>query len=288
MTHSIKRYGPWAIVTGASQGIGEGFARQLAARGTHLVLVSRRTERLSELAEELQKSFGIETRVVAADLSVPGAARTILDAVRDLDIGLLISNAGAARMGGFLQNEVEHLTADLNLNALSHMELTHAFGSRLRAQGRPGGILLVSSTAALQPMALGANYSGAKAFLYNLGESLHRELREIDVDVTVLLPGPTETQGLNDRDDVTLGDLPMTAMSVDALVLEGLRALERKKPSHIAGAMNRWSARLMPRRLMGWVLSKLLRRSTAPRLLPTGPLAEAPTASVNPIRRAVA
>lgn len=288
MANQIKRYGPWAIVTGASQGIGEGFSRELAKRGYHVVLVSRRPERLAELARKLTGEFGTKTRVVGADLSLPGAGRTIVDAVSDLDVGLLVSNAGAAKMGGFLQNRVEDLSADLHLNALSHMELAHAFGSRLRAQGRAGGILLVSSTAALQPMALGANYSGAKAFVYNLGESLNREFAEIDVDVTVLLPGPTNTQGLNQRKDVTLGNLPMAAMSVEALVLEGLGALGKRKASHVAGATNRWTARLMPRRLMGWLLSKLLRRNTAKELLPIAPIASAPSASVRSIASSAA
>lgn len=288
MPTQIKRYGPWAIVTGASQGIGEGFARQLAARGYHVVLVSRRPERLETLAGELSSSFGIQTRTVGADLSEPGAGTKVLEAVSDLDVGLLISNAGAAHMGGFLQNRVEDLSADLHLNALSHLELAHAFGSRLAAQGRSGGLLLVSSTAALQPMALGANYSGAKAFLYNLGESLHREFAEIDVDVTVLLPGPTNTQGLNDRTDIAMGNLPMTAMSVEQLVGEGLSALARRKSSHIAGAMNRWSARLMPRRLAAWMFSTLLRRNTAQRLLPGAPIALAPNATVKSINSSAA
>lgn len=273
MTREIDRYGPWAVVTGASQGIGEGFARELASRGYSLVLVSRRADRLEELATELTEGTGIQTRVVSADLSAPGAARQIADATHGLDVGLLVSNAGAANMGGFLQNRVEDLSADLVLNASSHMELAHEFGSRLRARGRPGGILMVSSTASLQPVALAANYAAAKAFLLTLGESLHRELAEVDVDLTVLLPGPTDTPGLNDRSDIAMGNLPMPAMRVEKLVVEGLSALRRRKPSHVAGAMNRWSARLMPRRVMGWMLSTMLRRHTAERLLPNAPLA---------------
>lgn len=283
MENQIKRYGPWAIVTGASQGIGEGFCRELARRGHHLVLVSRRTDRLAELAESLTAEFGISTRVLSADLSVPGAAREVVDAAADLDVGLLISNAGAAKMGGFLQNRAEDLRADAYLNALSHLELAHAFGSRLRARGRTGGILLVSSTAALQPMALGANYSAAKAFVLNLGESINREFSEIDVDVTVLLPGPTDTQGLNHRSDIALGNLPIAAMSVERLVLEGLRALSQRRASHVAGAMNRWSARLLPRRVMAWMLSKLLRRNAAKELLPTAPIAAARAEDVRDI-----
>lgn len=274
MNTRIDRYGPWAIVTGASQGIGEGFGRELARRGFGIVLVSRRPERLEAMARALGDDFGVPTRVVGADLSVPGAGQAIVDATRDLDVGLVVSNAGAAHMGGFLQNSRAHLAADLHLNTLSHMELAHAFGSRLRARGRSGGILMVSSTAALQPMALGANYAAAKAYVYTLGASLNREFAEVDVDVTVLLPGPTDTHGLHHRTDVAMGNLPMTAMSVEALVAEGLGALYARKASHIAGAMNRWSARLLPRRLMSWLLSTILRRNTAQHLLPGAPIAE--------------
>ncbi|MEM6293090.1 MAG: SDR family NAD(P)-dependent oxidoreductase [Myxococcota bacterium] len=273
MHHDNDRYGPWAIVTGASQGIGEGFARALAAKGCDLVLVSRRASRLETLASDLRATFGIQTRVVAADLSQAGSGRAVMDAVDDLDVGLLVSNAGGAHMGGFLQTTIEHLAADLTLNARSHLELTHAFAGRLRGRGRGGGILLVSSTAALQPMALGANYSAAKAYLLNLGESIHRELSAVDIDVTVLLPGPTNTQGLNDRNDIAMGKLPMTAMPVAQLVEEGLTALHARRSSHVAGALNRWSTRLLPRRLSAWMYSTLLRRNAAPALLPTAPMA---------------
>ncbi len=273
MEHQIHRYGPWAIVTGASQGIGEGFADTLARRGYNVVLVSRRVERLNALAARLREEMHVETRVVSADLSRAGAGRAVMEAVDDLDVGLLISNAGGARMGGFLQNTVEDLSADLTLNAHAHLELTHAFAGRLRGRGRPGGIVLISSTAALQPMALGANYSAAKAYVLNLGESIHRELAEVDIDVTVLLPGPTNTAGLHKRSDIAMGKLPMAAMSVERLVDEGLDALARGRASHIAGAMNRWSARILPRRISAWVFSTLLRRNAAPALLPTAPMA---------------
>ncbi|MEM7609792.1 MAG: SDR family NAD(P)-dependent oxidoreductase, partial [Myxococcota bacterium] len=249
--------------------------RALASQGYHLVLVSRRPAKLEALADTLANDFGVRARVVASDLSVPGAAAGLVEALGDLDVGLLISNAGAARMGGFLQNTLQDLSADLYLNALSHMQLAQAFGSRLRSNGRPGGIVLVSSTAALQPMALGGNYAAAKAYITTLGESLHREFREIDVDVSVLLPGPTNTHGLNHRDDIAMGQLPMAAMSVEQLVREGLSALRARRASHIAGFMNRWMARLMPRRLMASMFSFMLRKNAAPHLLPTSPIANA-------------
>ncbi len=288
MAKQSNRYGSWAIVTGASQGIGEGFARELAQRGYNLVLVSRRAEKLTALGAELQKDFSIQARVLSADLSQPGAAEKLFEQVSDLELGLLVSNAGAARMGGFLQNKRSHLTEDLYLNAVSHMELSHSFGSHLRSEGRSGGILLVSSTAAIQPMALGANYSAAKSFVYNLGESLHREFAEIGIDVTVLLPGPTDTQGLNHRSDIEMGKLPMAAMSVKRLVREGLAALQKDKPSHIAGAMNRWTARLFPRRILAWMFSMMLRKNAAKHLLPQAAIAEPTSEKLTRIDRSVA
>lgn len=288
MSKDIDRFGPWAIVTGASQGIGEGFARELARRDFNVVLVSRRAEKLQALAAQLRAEHGVQARVVGADLSAAGAGRSVLDAVTDLDVGLLVSNAGAANMGGFLQNSLDNLAADLRLNTLSHLELTHAFASELRRRGRSGGVLMVSSTAALQPVALGANYSAAKAYVTLLGESLHRELREVGVDVTVLLPGPTDTQGLHQRDDVAMGKLPMPAMPVASLVNEGLLALRKRRASHVAGAMNRWSARLLPRRFMAWVLGTVLRRNTAPHLLPGAPIASAASSAVRELRTSAA
>jgi short-subunit dehydrogenase len=160
------------------------------------------------------------------------------------------------------------------LNGLSHLELAHAFGSWLRGWERRGGILFVSSTAALQPIALAANYSASKAFLRNLGESLHSEFAEVGIDVTVLLPGPTDTAGLNDRSDIAMGELPMAAMPVDVLVRQGLAALAAGRVSHIAGWTNWWTAWL-PRRVLAWMFTTLLRRNASPHLLPTAPLADA-------------
>ena len=273
MNALVQTYGPWAIVTGASQGIGEGFVRELAKRGMNIILTSRRPPRLEALANALSAEYKIETRVVKADLSVAGAGAQLMRSVEDLDVGLVISNAGGARMGGFLQNSLTDLRADLFLNVNSHLEIARSFAYTARSRDRRAGLLLVSSTAALQPMALGAGYSAAKAFVLNLGESLHRELAEVGVDVTVLLPGPTNTDGLNHRDDIAMGDLPMSAMSVERLVDEGLSALEARRASHIAGFMNRWIARLLPRRMLGWMFSTMLRRNAEPRLLPSAPLA---------------
>ena len=273
MSKDIKQYGPWALITGASSGIGSGFARELAAKGLNVVLVARRALSLKSLAKELEAS-GVKTRTVVQDLAEPGAAQAVFDAVSDLDVGLLVSNAGAGKMGGFLQNRVEDLSQMLRLNVIAHMELSHVFASRFRRDGRRGGILLVSSTAGLQPVPLGANYSSAKAFVTNFGESLNAELAELGIDVSVVIPGPTNTAALTERTDVDMNKLPMPTLTVEAVVRQGLKALVRRRPSHIVGTINRWMARLTPKRMGSWIFGKLFHMNTAPRLLPTAPIAQ--------------
>ncbi len=274
MAKKMKTYGPWAVVTGASSGIGAGFAEELADAGLNVVLVARNREAMGKLAATLTAK-GVETRIIVQDLTASDATSSVFDAIGDLDVGLLVSNAGVAKMGGFLQNRVEDLGAMLRLNVIAHMELCHWFASRLLRRGRTGGILLVSSTAALQPVPLAANYSGAKSFVLNFGESLNAELRSMGIDVTVLLPGPTDTRAINARDDIDMSTLPMPTMSVRSVVRQGFTALRRGRSSHIAGWVNRWMARMTPRRISGWVFGKLLHKRARKHLLPDAPLAEA-------------
>lgn len=268
MAHNISKYGPWALVTGASSGIGSGFARTAARAGLNVVLVGRREPALGKLAAELD----VETRIVVQDLAAPNAAADVFASVADLDIGLLVSNAGAAKMGGFLQNRVEDLRAMVGVNVVAHMELSHLFATSLRTRGRAGGIVLVGSTAGLQPVALGANYSAAKAYVHNLGESLSAELRPLGVDVSVVIPGPTDTPALNERTDIDLSKMPMPTMSVQAVVDEALSALVRQQPSRVAGRLNRWMSRLTPKPLSSWMFGTLMRKNTPARLLPEAPL----------------
>lgn len=272
MTRNLKNYGPWAIVTGASSGIGTGFARKLAAEGLNVVLVARRADALAAVSAELEAA-GTGTRIVVQDLAQPDAALAIMEAVDDLDVGLLVSNAGVGYMGGFLQNRLEDLRTSLGVNVIAQMELTHRFATRLRRTDRKGGIVLVGSTAGLQPVALGANYSGAKSYVLNLGESLNAELRPIGIDVSVVVPGPTDTPALNARTDIDLSQMPMPTMSVAAVVSEAFAALTRHEPSRVAGRLNRWMARLTPRGLGGKMFGFMMRNKAPQRLLAEAPLA---------------
>jgi len=180
-------YGPWALVTGASSGIGEEFARQVAASGINVVLVARREERLREVAAELTARYAVQARVVALDLGRDGILGPVRQATDDLDIGLVVSNAGTGNPGPFVSLPHERLREVVQLNVITHLDLAHHFGQRLAGRGR-GGIVLVSAVAAAGGLPYMANDSATKAYVLNLGEALHAELRQAGVNVTVHVP----------------------------------------------------------------------------------------------------
>lgn len=241
MKNGFKKYGPWALVTGANSGIGAAFAENLANQGYNIAVVGRRAEVTQDAADLLAETFAVQTRAIVVDLTGPDFLNQISEQTSDLDVGLLVSNAGNDAMGAMLRVELPELTQMLRLNTQTHLELTHHFGRMFEKRGA-GGIVLVSSTAALQGTPFLGNYAGSKAYLLNLGMALNYEMRGTGVDVTVLLPGPTKTPGLMDKPAIPLHTLPAPQMSADAVAKIGLRALGQNKPFVIAGLMNRMMA----------------------------------------------
>lgn len=240
------KFGPWAVVTGASSGIGTQYATQLASRGLNVVLVARNADRLKEIAMDLEKAYGIETRVAAADLGQENFLDAIAPHTDGLDVGLLVSNAGSTSMGAFLRIPAHDLTTELRLNTTAHLELAHYFGERLVARGS-GGIVLVGSTIGLQGTPFLANYSAAKAYIHALGQALNWELRNSGVHASVIAPGTTATPGALDRTDIEVSKMPGPIMAVDKLVNISLKGLENNTPIVIAGASNRIPAAIMRR-----------------------------------------
>lgn len=240
-------FGPWAVITGASSGIGKEFAQQLAASGLNLVLVARRLSALEALGSALARTFGIRYRTVELDLSSDNFLEQIEEATHDLDIGLVISNAGAMMAGDFLTIDQQSWQQFLRLNVKAHLDLAHHFGHHL-AQRKRGGLLLVSSTAGLQGIPFSAEYAAAKAYVLTLGEALHVEFQKKGVYVTVLLPGATNTPML-EASGLSPDKLPVKPMSTKQCVAEGLAALSAHRATHIAGSLNRVLAALMPRPL---------------------------------------
>lgn len=265
----LAKFGPWAVVTGASSGIGTGFARALAAKGLNLALVARREAQLKELADELQVAHGVQTVVVACDLSQPGFLDDLRATTDGLDVVLLVSNAGAGALGAMLRVDVDELAHMLRLNTEAHLRLAHHYGQHLLGRGT-GGIVLIGSMAGMQGTPLSGNYAGAKAYVHTLGQALNYELRRTGVNVTVVVPGPTRTPGLTERSDIDLTKLPGPVMEVDTLVAIGLKALAKNRPLIVAGAANRLTdatmRRLLPRQAARNLMGAMLTRHAPPEL----------------------
>lgn len=188
-----QKYGQWAVIAGASEGIGASLADQLAARGLDLVLIARNEALLEEVAARARDEHGVQTRVVVQDLTDPDVGAKVEDATDGLDVGLLIYNAGASdRTTMFLETEVDYSLKQIKLDCIGPIALTYQFGTAMRERGR-GGIVLVASLACLAGSATLAVYSAVKAFQHNFAEGLWAELRPHGVDVCCTPLGMTYT-----------------------------------------------------------------------------------------------
>jgi short-subunit dehydrogenase len=217
------RYGPVALVTGASSGIGKAFAGALAARGLDLVLVARRRDRLDALARELADAHGITARPLELDLAQPSAPQQILEATRGLDVGLVVSNAGFGLKGEHAANDPQAMADMLTVNCHAPMQLAHGFIPRLRARAR-GGIVFTSSIEGLMGCPYSAAYSATKALVNALGEALWAELQPEGIDVLTLCPGATESEAAGKQGiDISTLQNVMSAEEVARLTLENIR-----------------------------------------------------------------
>lgn len=217
-----ERYGPWAVVTGASSGIGKALAAALAARGLNIVLVARNQVALEQLAAELTARHSIEARVVALDLAAPTAPDELEKACQTLDVGLFVASAGFGTSGSFLAAEVEDELAMLAVNCRALLASSLFFARRLAQRGR-GGLILLSSIVGFQGLPNAAHYAATKAYVQTLAEGLQVELAPHGVDVLAAAPGPTNT-GFATRADMKMGD----ALKPDDLAPAILNALGRR------------------------------------------------------------
>ncbi len=261
-----KQFGPWALITGASSGIGKEFARQIAASGINIVLVARREPLLRTVGAECTRASGVEHRIIPLDLSEPDFLPSLADATRDLDVGLVVSNAGTGSPGRFLDKSREELMQLLRLNTAAHLDIARHFGERLVRRGS-GGLMFVGAMGADKGIPFMANEAGAKAYVRSLSLSLHEELKSHGIHVTVLPPASTETPVL-EKFGFDPATMPMKPMTVDRCVYEGLRALTQNRPVIIPGRVNRIMNAVIPaamaRRLMASMLAKTLATAATP------------------------
>jgi short-subunit dehydrogenase len=238
----VQRYGPWAFVAGASEGIGRAFAEELARHGFSLILAARRPGPLESLAHELRTSHGSTVRTLGIDLADVSLSAKLAEATRDCEVGLAVYNAAHSTQGDFLDHALEDHLRAIDLNCRGPLAFAHFFGGAMRARGR-GGLILMSSLSGLQGTAMVASYAATKAFNTVLAEGLWEELRGNGVDVLACIAGATRTPTYENSKPADGGTFarPMEAARVaqDALASLG------HGPSTIPGGINRIASYVM-------------------------------------------
>lgn len=253
--------GKWALVTGASAGIGEAIAVELAEAGVNLVLTARRRERLDLLAERLRTRHSIQAQVVVADLTLPQAPQQIFAATEGagLKVDLLVNNAGFGEYGEFLHSDLEMQVTMVQVNCAAVVHLTRLW-IPVMVERRQGWILIVASTAAYQPVPYLATYGATKAFDRMLAEALAEEVKRYGVRVSALCPGPTESE-FNQVAGERTGDSRklQSAAQVARLGLEGLAKGKHWVIPYLAGNLQVFAQRLVPRRVVSGAAERMFR-----------------------------
>jgi short-subunit dehydrogenase len=260
------RYGPWAIVTGASDGIGREMALCLARSGIHLVLVARRRALLDQLASELNSHHHVQTLVIDGDLGQLKVVEEVLKATQSLDIGLLVACAGFGTTGPLVDADSEQELNMLAVNCQAVLLLTQRIGRRLVQRGR-GGIILMSSLVAFQGVPLAAHYAATKAWVQVLAEGLHEELAPLGVDVLASSPGPVHS-GFAARANQRMG----LAASPAVVAQKTLVALGRKttvRPGHLSKLLI-GSLALLPRDARVQAMKRIMHGMTRHQALKKG------------------
>ncbi|MEL6494462.1 MAG: SDR family oxidoreductase [Cyanobacteria bacterium J06623_7] len=252
-----------ALITGASVGIGETFARELAARQNDLVLVARSQDKLELLAAELSQKHQIKTLVIPQDLTAPAAGQTIFDRVRaeGLTIDLLINNAGFGDYGTFSDRPLDKMLAMVQLNIKVLVELTGLFLPQMQER-RAGGIINLSSIAGFQPIPYMSVYAASKAFVLSFSEALWAENKDLGVKVIAVCPGPTESK-FYDRAEFPESASTMNGMtmaSAEKVVQDSLKALDKHQSNAVVGGFTNQVIvnlpRFIPRDLLVNVVGK--------------------------------
>jgi uncharacterized protein len=254
--------GQWALVTGASSGLGADFARELAGRGASLVLVARREENLRALQAEITARHPVQVEVVAMDLATPEAPQQLYDRLKAAgrQVDILINNAGLGLYGPFLEIDWQRERNMLELDIVTLTHMTKLFVRDMVARKR-GYILQIASIGAYQPSPLYASYSAAKAYVLNFGEALNYELRNTGVGVTVLSPGITATEFLKVSGQQATFYQRTVMMQSPEVVRIGIDAMLKRRPSVVPGWLNAvtvWFNRLLPRRVQAAVAHRLM------------------------------
>ncbi|RMB61136.1 SDR family NAD(P)-dependent oxidoreductase [Tessaracoccus antarcticus] len=249
----------WAVVTGASGGLGEAYARELAGQGSDVVLLARSAEKMERLASELSAEHGVETLVIPCDLSDATQRAALVARLDGLDVHTLVNNAGFGTFGMLGELERARISQEVGLNVVALTELTHAVIPQMITRGR-GAIINVASTAAFQPIPQMATYAATKSYVLSFSSALWAELSGTGVRVVCICPGPTDTSFF---DNAGNGDAMVQRRSPQQVVASTFAALRAGKPYVVDGAGNKLAAqatRFIPTSLLvqaaSWVATR--------------------------------
>lgn len=238
-----SKYGNWALVTGASSGIGLALSKLIASSGLNVIISSRNGNVLNEIKADIERVYRVEVRTVSADLSTTEGVVSVISACEKLSIGLFVSSAGYGTSGYLSDSVIEQEVNMLRVNCEASLLLTHHFAKRFIYQKR-GGIILMSSMVAFQGVPYSANYSASKAYIQSLAEALHRELKSHNIDVLAAAPGPVKS-GFSSRANMEM-DMYLKPEDVAAPILKALG----RKTTVLPGLLTKflvYSLRTVPR-----------------------------------------
>lgn len=257
-----RKYGEWAIVTGASSGIGLALSTQLAAAGFNLLLVARTAAKLQAVTQALQQQYSVTIKAIAADVAEPDGRRQIMEASEGLQTGLLIHSAGFGTSGLFTEASINNEVEMLRVNCEAVLLLSHWFGKIFQQQNR-GGIIFLSSLVAFQGVPYSANYAATKAYVQSFAEAFAIEMKPFGVDILSAAPGPVNS-GFGERARMNMG----RAMDPSAISVPILQALGRST-TVVPGILSKvlvYALRTVPRwakvRIMKQVMLGFTRNKT--------------------------
>ncbi|MEH6535031.1 MAG: SDR family NAD(P)-dependent oxidoreductase [Psychroserpens sp.] len=259
-----KKYGSWALVTGASSGIGKEYATHIASQGLNIVLVARNEKKLRSIEKELISIYQVNVEVIVADLTIEADIETLFKKTNDLEIGLLVNNAGREDSNHFIKIPVKQHLGTIDLNIKTPLVLTHHFGVKM-IERKKGGIINMSSIVAFQGVPYIANYAGTKAFNLIFSEGIASEFKKYNIDVLAVTPGFTKTN-LAKVYDFT--GTPFKPLEPGFVAKKALKYLGRKRLC-IPGFINAflyWSGKFLFTRHMnttsfGMVFKKVLKNT---------------------------
>lgn len=257
-----RKYGPWAIVSGASSGIGLELAERLAEAGLNLVISSRNQAELENIAQRLTTIYAVEVKVVAADMSNELGIKMLIRATEELPVGLLVVSAGFGTSGLFIESDLDAEIDMVRVNCEALLHLTHHY-SKLFAENRRGGIILMSSMVGFQGVPFAANYAATKAYVQSLAEALSVELKPYGVDMLAAAPGPVKSK-FGERASMAM-NMALTPAQIGVPILRALGRQSTVLPGlltkFLVGSLRtvpRWGKVLIMKRVMGGMTGQKL------------------------------